>query len=84
MSTGTLLADSILTFFLSEAMMVIAALVFVGCIIVLVKLRHKPCTLRRACIVLAVVCALYLIAIGALVFLFDSSHPPAPPSPAMP
>lgn len=84
MSSGTLLMDSILTFILSETMMVIAALVLVGCIIALVKLRRKPCPLRTVCILLAVVCALYLIAIGVLVFLFDSSHPPAPPSPAMP
>ena len=84
MSSGTLFMDSILAFFLSETMMVIVALAFVGCIITLVKLRHKPCTLRRVCMVLAVVFALYLIAIGILVFAFDSSKPPAPPAPALP
>lgn len=84
MSTGILSTDSILTFILSEAMMVIVALAFVGCIIVLVKLRHKPCTLRRVCVVLAVVFALYLIAIGILVFAFDSSKPPAATVTALP
>ena len=84
MSTGILSTDSILTFILSETMMVIVALAFVGCIIALVKLRRKPCTLRRVCMVLAVLFALYLIAIGILVFAFDSSKPPAAPAPAMP
>lgn len=78
MTSGLGIMDILLTLYLSEGMMIFTVILLVISVIGFIKgKRHS--LFRRVCLLIGIYCIIYLGAILALVFMFDSSHEPAQP-----
>lgn len=82
MTSGIGLFDALFAALLTNGAMLFAAVLLVLSIVILVINRGKRRTVKIAFTVVLVLCLLYLLAVAALVFLFNSA-PPAPPTPTV-